>query len=69
MYKLTKNVITLEREKAITYGISFNGNVLISDVSDQRQIVEDLIALFNEEGVLPRYAADLAEDFISKQGK
>lgn len=67
MYKLCEKDIFIEGKAIKSYGISFE-DILFEDISTEKSYVTKLIRLFNAENVLPEYAPELIEDFISGDG-
>lgn len=65
MYNLCEKIIVIDGKPIISYGICFNNDIFFEDISTEKCDVEKLIEIFNEENVLPVYAPELIEDFIS----
>ncbi len=68
MYKLCERTIISEGEAIKSYGICFDDDIFFEDVSTEKAYVERLVDLFNAGDVLPEYAPELIEDFISGGG-
>lgn len=64
MYSITVGRKIVENEQKTVYGIMYNGECLIKDVSNDRNEVEQMIALFNAKDLAPYQLSDVLHDII-----
>ena len=64
MYRLNQTIIKDEDEKECdTYGISFD-DIVIEDISINKQKIEKLVNLCNELELSPIHIYDVIDDFL-----
>jgi hypothetical protein len=64
MYRIIEGKVTIENESHIVYGIYFNDEYQISDVSPDKEAVLLLIENFNRYGLAPYQLYDAVSDAI-----
>ncbi|MBQ4154649.1 MAG: hypothetical protein IJE01_05605 [Clostridia bacterium] len=65
MYKVIKGTACIEGKTYITYGLSYNDETIVSDISDNKQKVEQLAELFNKEQVELEEIELFIEEFLA----
>lgn len=65
MYKLTNKQVEIEGTTYTVYGISYDDEFYVEDISPDRTKVEGLVADCNKYSLDPVHLYDIIEDFIS----
>jgi hypothetical protein len=65
MYKVISSYVRIEGEDRLTFGLSYNDDVFVPDISTSKQNVDKLAELFNKEEVDVKTAEILIEDFLA----
>lgn len=66
MYKITEDIIIFENKEYITYGVKYDNEFYIDDVSLNKKEVEKLVRLCNDGELHPIHLYDIIEDFLEK---
>lgn len=62
MYYLTDEKIMIENEKRTVYGIRYDNEIYLSDVSANKEEVEHFVTLFNAQELAPYQLIDVVAD-------
>lgn len=66
MYQLTEEKRAFENEEKRVYGIYYNDEYYVSDVSVNRSVVEELVEKYNKYNLDPIHLHDAIEDFLGE---
>ena len=66
MYKLSRGESEVEGGKYTVYGIYYNEEYYIEDISTDKEAVMELIALLNSNDLAPYQLYDVVEDLLNK---
>ena len=64
MFKLTEGMTTVENEERIVYGIRYNDEYYIEDISEDREKTEQMVEMFNRLELSPCHLRDVVEDML-----
>ncbi|MCI8404722.1 MAG: hypothetical protein HFE49_07440 [Clostridia bacterium] len=64
MYKVTEEKTTIDNKEHTTYGIWYNDEFHVNDISVNREYVENLLQLCIAEQLSPIHLYDVVTDFI-----
>ncbi|MBQ8300402.1 MAG: hypothetical protein IJX57_00310 [Clostridia bacterium] len=64
MFKLTEGMTTVENEERIVYGIRYNDEYYIEDISADREKTEQMVEMFNRLELSPCHLHDVVEDML-----
>ncbi len=68
MYTLTEEKKILEEQEYVAYGIRYNSEYCIDDVSADKEAVKRLVANCNKYELDPVHLRDVVEDFLTEEG-
>lgn len=66
MYFLTKKTITVENGEYTVYGMMYNDELRVDDISTDVQKVRTLVDSCNSHSLDPIHMFDVVEDFIAE---
>lgn len=66
MYKIAEDKIIMEDNEYITYGISYDDEFYVKDISLNKEEIVQLIQLCNDGNLHPIHLYDVVEDFIGR---
>ena len=64
MYKITVEEKIVENKQRTVYGIMYNDECFVTDVSNDKAEVERMVELFNDNDLAPCHLLDVLEDMI-----
>ncbi len=64
MYKVTEGKTTIDNIEYTTYGIWYDEEFHVNDISVNREDIENLLCLCNAENLDPIHLYDVVTDFI-----
>lgn len=68
MYTLTEENKILEEQEYTAYGIRYDDEYIINDVSEDKEAVRRLVADCNKYELDPVHLRDVVEDFLAGEG-